>query len=59
MRDELEKMVDKFGLDSIIEALREICILKADHLRVNWQDEPSAENWERKAELLDELSLKI
>ena len=45
-RDELEIIVDKNNIDVVLEALEDICYLKAEHLRTNWQDEITAQGWE-------------
>lgn len=42
----LERMVDALGIQGVLGALAEICGLKADHIRSNWQDESEAQNWE-------------
>ena len=42
----LESLIDKYSLDDVLSAIREICLDKADHLRTNWQDEQSAKYWE-------------
>jgi hypothetical protein len=52
MMIELEKLVDRFGdgsgyvMEDIKTALIEICHLKAEHLRTNWQDENDAVSWD-------------
>jgi hypothetical protein len=52
---ELEVMVDRTSLQTVIEALAHICWLKAEHLEENWQDEQSARAWKRDARKLDRL----
>lgn len=44
-RDELEKLVDTASLQAVLEALSEICGLKAEHLCANWQDSLQARLW--------------
>jgi len=44
---QLESIVDEHGLAQTIEMLAEICNLKADHIRSNWQDESLACLWGR------------
>ena len=41
------------GLDGILEMIANICHEKAEHLRSNWQDESSAQLWERTGNMLD------
>jgi hypothetical protein len=43
----LEAMVDKFGLQNVINGLSCICSGKADHIEENWQDKRLAKAWER------------
>ena len=45
--DVLEKAIDANGIDCILEVLHDVCYLKAEHLRSNWQDNISAVYWER------------
>lgn len=51
-KEQLEAFVDGHGLTTVCEMLAEICEDKAEHLRVNWQDEPTARMWERDAKRL-------
>ena len=41
----LESLVDSHGLSAVVCMLSEICTEKAEHLRANWQDTPSAKPW--------------
>ena len=50
---QLESIVDNHGLAPTIEMLAEICNLKADHIRSNWQDDSLASRWGRMAGKLD------
>ena len=49
----LEDIMDRHGVDGVASMLRDICRLKAEHLRSNRQDETSAVIWEQYAEELD------
>lgn len=42
----LERLVDSSSLSNVISALATISERKAEHLRVNWQDDASAKAWE-------------
>lgn len=47
IQDKLEiEFIDKHGLSNTLEAIADICLLKAEHLRVNWQDDNTARAWE-------------
>lgn len=43
---ELEQLIDKHGLTAIIDLICQICYEKADHIRLNYKDEPLAKLWE-------------
>lgn len=43
----LEKLVDHTSLGAILEALSEICYLKAEHVQGNWLEADLARKWER------------
>ncbi len=46
-RDTLEiDYVDSEGLSNTLEALADICLAKADHIRENWQDKGLAKMWD-------------
>lgn len=51
--EQLEGMIDKHGLQSVLESIAEICNGKGDHLRSNWQDEPAAKLWEKAARTVE------
>lgn len=50
--NQLEDLVDKQGLQHLLDRLGEICSLKASHIRENWQDEVTARTWDRDCEIL-------
>ena len=47
--DDLESLVDRFGMSRLLDALADLAICKGEHLRANWQDKESAKVWERDA----------
>lgn len=55
----LEHMVDASGVTGILQALVEICQLKAEHIHVNWQDDSLAQRWKQRASKLDKLATKF
>lgn len=57
--DDIENLIDKYGLEGICDAISHICGEKADHVRSTWQDEPMAKAWEKNAKLFDALTAKI
>ena len=42
---ELENLVDRRGVDSVLMALSTICGAKAEHIAHNWQDASLAKRW--------------
>lgn len=45
--------MDLLGLQATVELLAEIAAEKAEHIRVNWQDEPLAKDWDRASAYLE------
>lgn len=42
-------MIDSNSLESVLEALQEICQEKEHHILTNWQDKPFATEWRKAA----------
>lgn len=57
--DQLERIIDTFGVASLTAQLSDIAYEKAEHIRANWQDEPLAKAWERLAVTLNTSHLKV
>jgi hypothetical protein len=55
----LETLVDKYTLAGVLEALTVMCHLKAEHLRVHWQDDATAREWERHAVVVQRAAAKV
>lgn len=53
--DALEAMIDANGLEEVIDAVREICNLKSEHVATNWQDQDLARAWEKNAVKLEKV----
>lgn len=51
--DAIEKLIDSTSLETVLNAVVQVCYEKAAHLRSNWQDEVAAKRWERAAVLID------
>ena len=45
--DALEAMIDSSSLGAVLELIAEVCSAKADHILTNWQDEATADQWDR------------
>jgi len=47
--DDLERLVDRHGMNNVLDALVQICAGKAEHVAAMWQDGPRAKQWDRVA----------
>jgi hypothetical protein len=54
--DQLEALIDKYGLQHILTGLELVCGEKADHIRSNWQDNATARSWDAKSRQLGNLA---
>jgi len=54
--EQLEKMVDHYGLDEVLSKLSYICGLKAEHIAVSYQDAQTAKVWTWASSFLDRAS---
>ena len=52
----LELMIDAYGLASVLDAMSDVCSLKASHIAEHWQDMPLAKAWTRASDALGKLS---
>ena len=59
MLETIENIIDRVGVDELIEMLEMICNEKADHLRVNWQDPSLAKAWEKQGDAFARISLTV
>jgi hypothetical protein len=57
-QDEIEELIDRIGYELVLDLLSAICYLKAQHLRENWGDDPSARVWIDRARGMDVLAAK-
>jgi len=57
--DELELMVDRYSVAELVAALAKVCREKAEHIRVNWQDDDTARPWDRNAARLEAVVPKL
>lgn len=54
--DDLETMVDTFGLSAVLVMLSEVCAHKAHYLRETWNDEADAKVWDTLSRRTDKLA---
>ncbi|MBE7465624.1 MAG: hypothetical protein HS116_19290 [Planctomycetes bacterium] len=57
--EHLEALVDRHGLETVLNLLAEICREKAEHLRCHWQDHTTARVWDRAASRIEAAVAKI
>ena len=55
----LEDLIDASSLRAVGESIAGICWEKGEHLRANWQDHRSANDWERAAKRLEVVAAVI
>lgn len=57
--DELEALIDKYGLRAVATSLETVCYDKAEHIESNWQDRPLARQWRNAAKACHVLWSKV
>ena len=57
LEHDLEALIDKAGLQPVLDALETVCYEKGEHLRSNWQDEPAAKVWDRVGRQVDRINI--
>lgn len=57
--DALEAMIDNNSLGGVLDLIAEVCSAKADHILTNWQDEATADQWDRYSAALLGLREKV
>ena len=55
----LEKLIDAYSLEEILDAIANICYEKAQHLRSAWQDPESAKTWEQDGKKIEQVSRRV
>jgi hypothetical protein len=59
VEDELEALIDKYGLRNIAISLTIVCNSKSQHIEENWQDRGLARQWRNAAKAFDVAWSKI
>lgn len=44
--DLIETIIDEQDLTGLMDLVSEVCSAKADHIRMNWQDDITANHWD-------------
>lgn len=50
---QIEAYMDSNSVEAVLDAVATVCREKAEHVRAQWQDEPSAKTWECQARSID------
>lgn len=58
-REQLEQLVDRFGLGMILDELAIICDEKAEHVQSNWQDGHLAKVWWHNSKVIGKAIAKL
>jgi hypothetical protein len=45
-KEDLERLIDKVGIEAVLMAVSEICGEKAEHIRATWQDNALGRRWD-------------
>lgn len=53
--ENLEDMIDRHTLADVLYAISEICYDKAEHISSDWQDEKTANVWNRAARKIEDF----
>ena len=59
LADQLEPLIDRASLATVLEALSQVCWEKADHLQSNWQDPVAAKTWRKASNAIDRIIPKV
>jgi hypothetical protein len=58
LAENLEGLIDKYGLARVLETLGTICCVKAHHRRKNWQYGIDVREWERTGKDIGVIAVK-
>lgn len=54
----IEQLIDETSLQTVLDALAEVCEEKAEHVSTNWQDPALAGWWARRGHLIAGTAFK-
>jgi hypothetical protein len=46
---QVEDIIDREGVDGLLDVITDVCLYKAEHLATNWQDVEGARKWQNAA----------
>jgi hypothetical protein len=56
LQGDLENLVDQHGMEELLRSLCVVALAKEDHVRENWQDNSTAQVWNRIARHCERIS---
>jgi Tfp pilus assembly major pilin PilA len=59
LKYQLEILIDRNNVGTILDAIAEVCYEKEQHLLENWQDKVAASHWKEAGDLVTEVVLSI
>jgi hypothetical protein len=59
LQNELEALIDRYGMSQVLLGIAAVCYEKEDHLRTNWQDTTTARAWHSDGVAVENLAAKI
>jgi len=59
LADQMESLIDQYGLYNLLDAIEVTCYEKAEHLQVNWQDTEESSRWVRCASAIATAMNKV
>lgn len=54
--DALERLIDTTDMSAVLRAIAQICHEKAEHVRTNWQDDATANQWSRLGSKIERIA---
>ena len=56
--DQIETLIDRHGLETVLQMITFVCQEKADHIMVSYSDESLARAWQANGRLVQRIELK-
>ena len=54
-KDELERMIDSYGLWEVVDTLAQLCLEKSEHIECSYSDKTLARTWRAVGMKLDQV----
>jgi hypothetical protein len=59
LQEQLEALIDRHSLNTVIEALGEVAFAKSNHVAENWSDMAASKAWQIAGSGLQKLASKV